>query len=221
MSTQLIEEYNQIVGTYSSQIQEINDRVHEELKRRRIMYGGEVARTFLRPSLLTTRQFATLENACNVLINSVNTILDKVFEGSIQKMGSSLGIPAEELELTVLDPGYKLQVAINRMDAFVIDDSLTFLEFNCDSPAGIAYSDELADVLRTTPFLPGVRAPPSGAVSLGQAVAAPGLPQHLQGVRRHRRDADRDRGLEGHCHQPRVRHVPGVLPRQRHSLHHR
>ena len=74
-------------------------------------------------------------------------------------MGASLGISPEELELTVLDPGYSLQVAINRMDAFVTGDRLTFLEFNCDSPAGIAYSDELAEVLRTHPLLPGVRAP--------------------------------------------------------------
>lgn len=152
MTTNPIADYNAILTRYAPQIGEINERVHAELKRRRILYGGAVSRTFLRPSILTTTQFAKLERACNVLIRAVNTILNNIYDGSIEKMGSSLGIAPEELEITKLDPGYELLVAINRMDAFVEGNSLTFLEFNCDSPAGIAYADELAEVLRTTPF---------------------------------------------------------------------
>jgi uncharacterized circularly permuted ATP-grasp superfamily protein len=152
MTDPLIDEYHQILASHSSRIQEINAEVHAELGRRRILYGGEVARTFLRPSLLTAAQFARLERACNVLSRAVNTILTKVYDGSVERMGAALGVAASELELTVLDPGYELIVAINRMDAFVSGDQLTFLEFNCDSPAGIAYADEFADVLRATPF---------------------------------------------------------------------
>jgi len=148
----LVGEYNRILEGYRDRVPEISGEVQEELARRRIMYGGEVARTFLRPSFLTASQFRQLEHACNVLIGSVNTILTSVFDGDIARMGSSLGITPEELELTVVDPGYPLQVAINRMDAFSSGDRLTFLEFNCDSPAGIAYGDELAEVIGGTPF---------------------------------------------------------------------
>jgi hypothetical protein len=119
MTTNPIADYNAILTRYAPQIGEINERVHAELKRRRILYGGAVSRTFLRPSILTTTQFAKLERACNVLIRAVNTILNNIYDGSIEKMGSSLGIAPEELEITKLDPGYELLVAINRMDAFV------------------------------------------------------------------------------------------------------
>jgi len=152
MSDSIIAEYNDILAGYAGRIHEINDHVHAELTRRRILYGGDVARTFLRPSLLTAKQFAKLERSCNVLIGAVNTILAKVYDGSVERMGRALGLAPSELELTVLDPGYELLVAINRMDAFVKGDSLTFLEFNCDSPAGIAYADEMAEVLRSTQF---------------------------------------------------------------------
>ena len=161
----LVGEYNRILEGYRDRVPEISGEVQEELARRRIMYGGEVARTFLRPSLLTANQFRQLEHACNVLIGSVNTILTSVFDGEIARMGSSLGISPEELELTVIDPGYPLQVAINRMDAFVSGDRLTFLEFNCDSPAGIAYGDELAEVIAAprssgiSPLATGCRCP--------------------------------------------------------------
>ena len=152
MTANPIADYNSIISQYAPQIREINARVNAELERRRILYGGAVTRTFLRPSLLTSTQFAKLQRACNVLIGSVNTILNNIYNGSVEKMGASLGISPEELEITTLDPGYDLIVAINRMDAFVDGDSLTFLEFNCDSPAGIAYGDELGQVLQSTPF---------------------------------------------------------------------
>ena len=152
MTTDPIADYNDILSRYEPQIGEINERVNAELERRRILYGGEVTRTFLRPSILTVEQFTKLERACNVLIRAVNTILNNIYDGSVEKMGLSLGIAPEELEITTLDPGYELLVAINRMDAFVEGDALTFLEFNCDSPAGIAYADEMAEILRKTPF---------------------------------------------------------------------
>jgi uncharacterized circularly permuted ATP-grasp superfamily protein len=147
----LVAEYNEIIASFAPTIGEIDARVHAELERRRILYGGKVARTFLRPSLVTRKQLRMLEHACNVLIGSVNTILSNVFEGSIDRMGSTLGIGADELELIRLDPGYSTIVAINRMDAFVLDDELTFLEFNCDSPAGIAYADVFVEILEQTP----------------------------------------------------------------------
>ena len=152
MSKELIREFNQLVAAHAREIHEVDEAVHAELARRRVMYGGKVARTFLRPGLLTAAQMAQLQRSCAVLIGAVNTLLANAFGGSIEKMGAATGIPAAELELTKVDPGYSLQVAINRMDAFVDGDNLRFLEFNCDSPAGIAYSDELAEVLRNTPF---------------------------------------------------------------------
>ncbi len=152
MTANPIDDYNAILTQYEPQIGEINAKVKAELERRRIFYGGAVARTFLRPSILTIAQFTKLQRACNVLIRCVDTILNNIYDGSVEKMGSALGITPEELEFTRLDPGYDLTVAINRMDAFVEGDSLTFLEFNCDSPAGIAYGDELGEVLRSTPI---------------------------------------------------------------------
>jgi hypothetical protein len=40
-----------------------------------------------------------------------------------------------------MNPGYSNPLVISRLDAFLHDQSIRFLEFNCDSPAGTAYSD--------------------------------------------------------------------------------
>ena len=81
MTANPIADYNAILTQYTPQIEEINARVNAELERRRILYGGAVTRTFLRPSILTSTQFAKLQRACNVLIHSVNTILNQIHLG--------------------------------------------------------------------------------------------------------------------------------------------
>jgi len=68
-----------------------------------------------------------------------------------------MGFSDREDDLFRIDPGYSNPLVVSRLDAFLTGDSLKFLEFNCDSPAGIAYSDILEDGFRTLfnsyPFL--------------------------------------------------------------------
>ena len=59
--------------------------------------------------------------------------------------------------LFFIDPGYSVPLVIARLDAFMDGDDIMFLEFNCDSPAGIAYSDIMEEgfreLFRSYPFL--------------------------------------------------------------------
>ena len=148
----LIAEYNEIVARFEPQIREVDAQVHAELERRKIFHGGKVMKTFLRPTLITRADVLALEVASNILIGAVNTVLNNVFGGDIDRMGAHLGITPEEMELIRLDPGYPMLVAINRMDGFLAGDKLTFLEFNADSPAGIAYLDHVAEIIAQTPM---------------------------------------------------------------------
>ena len=53
-------------------------------------------------------------------------------------------------------PGYPRPARICRLDAFLAGDTVKFLEFNADSPAGIGYTDVLHEGLRQTIALPRV-----------------------------------------------------------------
>jgi hypothetical protein len=55
---------------------------------------------------------------------------------------------AIEHDLFNIEPRYKKPLVISRLDAFLNGSSVQFLEFNCDSPAGIAYADILEDGFR-------------------------------------------------------------------------
>ena len=49
----------------------------------------------------------------------------------------------DEKLLCEINPGFERTVGITRNDAFMTDDYLKFIEFNCDSPGGPMYSDVL------------------------------------------------------------------------------
>jgi glutathionylspermidine synthase len=59
-----------------------------------------------------------------------------------------MGFSSMEDSLFSIEPGYANPLVISRLDAFLDHHSIKFLEFNCDSPAGIAYADVLEDGFR-------------------------------------------------------------------------
>ena len=59
-----------------------------------------------------------------------------------------MNFSSREEELFTIEPGYDKPLVISRLDAFQGDMSVKFLEFNCDSPAGIAYADIQEDGFR-------------------------------------------------------------------------
>ena len=52
----------------------------------------------------------------------------------------------EEERLARIDPGYERASTASRLDAFILPDSLEFAEYNAESPAGLAYAENLAEV---------------------------------------------------------------------------
>ena len=51
-----------------------------------------------------------------------------------------------ETHLARIDPGYGRASTTSRLDAFLLPDSLTFAEYNAESPAGLAYAENLGQV---------------------------------------------------------------------------
>ena len=61
-------------------------------------------------------------------------------------MRSHFRLSPEAEELVKIDPGYSQHVVFSRFDALLEGESLKLLEFNCDAPAGAAYTDQLESV---------------------------------------------------------------------------
>ncbi len=61
-----------------------------------------------------------------------------------------LGVTEAEDPLMDIEPGYATASTASRLDAFLLSDSLYFAEYNAESPAGIAYTQRLAELFEMT-----------------------------------------------------------------------
>lgn len=113
------------------------------LLRRTCVYDGGPIPTFMKPLFLSPAQDRLLRRACRLLSAAVEKATGLYFtSGDFAEM---TGLGKEERAMMEIEPGYSGRVTLARFDGFLEGLDLTFLEFNADSPAGLADDDILSD----------------------------------------------------------------------------
>jgi glutathionylspermidine synthase len=106
------------------------------------------------PHFVSPRQIRHVRQAVESLCAVLNRFCDAYPED--ERLQEELALPTFEDSLVRVAPGYPGTLRICRLDAFLAGDTVKFLEFNADSPAGIGYTDVLEEGLRRTIELPRV-----------------------------------------------------------------
>lgn len=133
------------------------DQLGQYLVKENCTFRGTAMPTLLKPNFISGKQTRILVNH----VESMGRILEKFVRLYLEneESRSLMKFSERENELFRIEPGYDKSLVISRLDAFLNDYRLHFLEFNCDSPAGIAYSDVLEEgfreLFREYPFLSG------------------------------------------------------------------
>jgi hypothetical protein len=130
----------------------------EQQRRRGLGFGDRPLCGVLRPRFLTLEQYRFLRRRVGVLMQAFNVIHDRaVADEGFRKQ---FRLTPEEEELFAIDPGYRCPMPTSRLDAFFVpggagggEGELRFTEFNAETPAAPAYTDELADVFLTLPVM--------------------------------------------------------------------
>ena len=127
-------------------------QLEDQLRRRGLFFGDRPLCTVLRPRLLTTDRYEFFQSRCRVLLRA----LAKVYCAAMEDPGfrAQLGLSEWEEELIRCDPGFREPSPTSRLDAFFGDQGgLHLTEYNAETPAGAAYSDELAEVFLGLPVM--------------------------------------------------------------------
>lgn len=92
-------------------------------------------------------------------VHALCAVLDRFCDAypTDARLREELAVSDLEDDLIRIEPGFPRPMRICRLDAFLSGYDLKFLEFNADSPAGIGYTDILAEGLATGIDLPRVR----------------------------------------------------------------
>lgn len=125
------------------------------LIKERCTFKGEPMPTLLKPNFISPKQSRQLQYTVEKISSALNKFIDLYLKS--EQVRQIMKFKAEENELFFIEPSYSIPLVIVRLDAFMNDYEVKFLEFNCDSPAGTAYSDVLEDgfkeILSSYPFL--------------------------------------------------------------------
>ena len=118
------------------------------MREARLTFGGRVLCPFLRPFFLDAIDEPRVTEAAETLWRLGERVAAAALEN--ETLLQQLALTGDEIRLVRLDPGYGTASTAARADAFLLPDSLQFAEYNAESPAGLAYSQSLAELFTDT-----------------------------------------------------------------------
>lgn len=127
-----------------------------ELEARQVRFGNGLLPTYAVPFFAGEAQLAGWVAASERLAAAIETVARAALtDGALYRR---LGLAPEARPLLDIDPGYAHITSLSRPDAVIVDGEPRFIEFNCDSPAMMAFSDALAEIFLALPLYSPLRA---------------------------------------------------------------
>jgi uncharacterized circularly permuted ATP-grasp superfamily protein len=123
-------------------------------RERQLMFGERPLCVSLRPQLMTLRRYERAVAAAQG-VHSALAALEKAVLAD-EQLRRELNLDPEEERLALADPGFKYSSPSVRLDSFFADE-VRFVEYNAESPAGMAYSDNLAAIFTRLPVMKAFR----------------------------------------------------------------
>jgi hypothetical protein len=130
-------------------------RLSAQMRERRLRFGDRVICPFLRPFFLDAADEARVRGVAEMLWRLGERVAAEAV--GTPQMLADLALSDDEIRLAQIDPGYGTTSTAARADAFILPDSLQFAEYNAESPAGLGYSQLLAEVFDGEPVMAAFR----------------------------------------------------------------
>jgi uncharacterized circularly permuted ATP-grasp superfamily protein len=151
MLTEAIEYYHSLFNDEVARENEI--ALSAALQREGLFFGARPICIVLRPRLLGAEHYAELQAVCSQVAVAARQVVKYML--SHQPTRDLMAFTSGEEALLALDAGYAEPSASSRLDSFFDNHtgSLQFVEYNAESPAGMGYGDELAEVFLALPVM--------------------------------------------------------------------
>ncbi|MGA8428020.1 MAG: hypothetical protein WB801_10625 [Candidatus Dormiibacterota bacterium] len=128
--------------------------LHEGQRQKGLSFGAYPLSVAIRPQLLSPDRYSQVVKAAGEIASALQTL--EVALLADPGLRAELDLVPEEEELALADPGFRHSSPVARLDSFCTDQ-VRYVEYNAETPAGIAYGEELAAVFDQTPLLRGLR----------------------------------------------------------------
>jgi hypothetical protein len=114
-----------------------------------ILHDDRPVCEFLRPHFLGRAQYEKISRAAEI----VNRAFERLAEAALEnaEIMARLGLTEREERMARLDAGYRRLCVSSRLDAFCSGNDFKFLEYNAESPAGIADEMQMEKAVELAP----------------------------------------------------------------------
>ena len=144
-------------------------------REKRLVFGDRPVSITLRPQLVSARLYREAVAASQTMYAALGRLEKALLADA--KLRAELDLEPEEEHLALADPGCRSSSTSSRIDGF-LTDRLRYVEYNAESPAGMAYADTLTGVFERLPVMRAfrkrfrLRALPTRARMLGAMLRA-------------------------------------------------
>jgi len=123
-------------------------------RERHLMFGERPLCVCVRPQLMTRKRYQRAVAAAQGVYSALAALEKAILKD--EELRQELGLEAEEERLAMADPGFEHSSPSVRLDSFFADE-VRFVEYNAESPAGMAYGDNLAAIFSGLPVMKAFR----------------------------------------------------------------
>ncbi len=121
------------------------------MRSQRLAFGDRIICSVLRPFLLTENEERLVQCAASAVLSAIHKVFDAMDPERYEPL---LGLSPGEAELARLDAGFEPVETIARLDGFLQrNGEYRFVEFNAESPGGVAFGNSLANVFLDLPVM--------------------------------------------------------------------
>ena len=123
------------------------------LKERRLFFGGRPLCVVLRPHFYTPDQFAYLKKETEIILGAFSKAHNAAMEQP--QLRADFFLEPWEEEMLHVQKGSQIPWTTSRLDSFysLEHNTLQFIEYNAETPAGMAYEDVLAETFLDLPVM--------------------------------------------------------------------
>ena len=129
------------------------EALREGQRRNRLMFGDRPVSMTLRPQLIGAARYRAAVEASESIYAALGRLEQVLLRD--ERLRAELDLDPEEERLALIEPGGASSPSA-RIDGF-FTDQLRFVEYNAESPAGMAYGDTLTAVFERLPVMRAFR----------------------------------------------------------------
>jgi hypothetical protein len=128
--------------------------LQEGQREHRLVFGDRPVSITLRPQLISRRQYDAAAAASHAIFGAFERLERALIEDA--SLRAELDLEPEEERLALADRGCDSSSTSSRIDGFY-SDRLRFVEYNAESPGGMAYNDQLIAIFERLPVMRAYR----------------------------------------------------------------